>query len=107
MRVHLIKKRTLEDYVRSNAQARDSIENWYSLIKYADWNKPSDIMNTFNTADILGRGSERIVFNIGGNKYRLICKYKFGNKNVHLFVKWIGTHNEYTQLCNSGFQYMI
>lgn len=91
MKVHLIKKQTIEDFV----------------LKYADWNEPSDIVATFNSADILGKSSERVVFNIGGNNYRLICKYHFGITRVHLFIKWIGTHADYTKLCNEGKQFEV
>ncbi|WP_394367549.1 type II toxin-antitoxin system HigB family toxin [Mangrovibacterium lignilyticum] len=34
------------------------------------------------------KGSNRVVFNIGGNKYRVICQYYFGRQKVHLFIKW-------------------
>ena len=67
-----------------------------------DWNEPNNIISTFNSADILGKGSDRIIFNIGGNNYKLVCRYHFENMKVHLFVKWIGTHAEYTKLCNEG-----
>ncbi len=71
------------------------------------WKEPNEIITTFNSADILGNGSDRVVFNIGGSNYRLICKYHFGNTRVHFFVKWIGTHAEYSKLCNEGKQYEI
>ena len=107
MKIHLIKKQSVEDYVLKNARSRASFEIWFSIIKRVDWKEPNEIIATFNSADILGKGSERVVFNIGGNNYRLICKYYFGNTRVHLFVKWIGTHAEYTKLCNDGKQYDI
>jgi len=107
MKVHLIKKQTIENYVQKNARSRTSFEILLSIIKRVDWNEPNDIISTFNSADLLGKGSDRIVFNIGGNNYRLICRYHFGNRNVHLFVKWIGTHAEYSKLCNEGKQYEI
>lgn len=107
MKVHLIKKQTIEDYIFKNARSRASFEIWFSILKRADWNEPNEIISTFNRADIIGKGSERVVFNIGGNNYRLICKYHFGKMKVHLFVKWIGTHAEYTNLCNEGKQYDI
>ena len=107
MKVHLIKKQTIEDYVKKNAQSRASFEIWFSIIKQADWNEPNEIISTFNSADILGNSSERVVFNIGGNKYRMICRYFFGISKVHLFIKWIGTHAEYTKLCNERKQYEI
>lgn len=107
MIVHLIKKQTIEDYIHKNARSKESFEIWFSILNRADWNKPAEIISTFNSADILGKGSERVVFNIGGNNYRLICKYHFGNIKVHLFVKWIGTHAEYTRLCNERKQFEI
>lgn len=84
-----------------------SFEIWLSIIKRVDWSEPKEIIATFNSADILGKGSDRVVFNVGGNNYRLICKYHFGNTRAHLFIKWIGTHAEYTKLCNEGRQYEI
>jgi mRNA interferase HigB len=90
-----------------NARGRASFEIWLSIIKRVDWSEPNEITSTFNSADILGKGSNRVVFNIGGNNYRLICKYHFGNTRVHLFIKWIGTHAEYTKLCNDGMQYEV
>jgi mRNA interferase HigB len=107
MKVHLIKKQSIEEYVLKNARSRASFEIWVSIIKRVDWKEPNDIVTTFNSADIIGRGSDRVVFNIGGNNYRLICKYSFGNARVHLFIKWIGTHAEYTKLCREGNQYEI
>lgn len=64
-------------------------------------------MKTFGYADLLGNGSNRVVFNIAGNNYRLICGYKFGPNMVHLFVKWIGTHAEYDKLCSKNLQYTV
>jgi mRNA interferase HigB len=107
MKVHLIKKQTIEDYILKNARSKASFEIWLSILNRADWNGPKDIISTFKSADILGKRSERVVFNIGGNKYRLICKYHFGDMKVHLFIKWIGTHAEYTKLGNEGKQYEI
>ncbi len=107
MKVHLIKKQSIEEFVRKNARGKTSFENWLAVLKHVDWREPSDIISTFNSADILGKGFDRVVFNIGGNTYRMICKYHFGNTKVHLFVKWIGTHAEYTKLCERGEQYII
>ena len=64
-------------------------------------------MDTFGAADLLGNGSDRVVFNIAGNNYRMICKYHFGVNQVHLYVKWIGTHADYTELCKKNDQYTI
>lgn len=73
----------------------------------ADWTEPGDITETFRLADLLGNGSDRVVFDIAGNNYRMICKYHFGATRVHLYIKWIGTHAEYTQLCDDNKQYSV
>lgn len=107
MKVHLIKKQTIEDYALGQARSRVSFGIWLSALSGADWNKPEDIKATFGSADILGKSSSRAVFNIGGNNYRMICKYAFGRKQVHLFVCWIGTHAEYDELCDKEEQYTV
>jgi mRNA interferase HigB len=107
MKAHIIKKKTIEHYVRNNAQSRAGLNTWLNVMKNADWNEPLDIVISFNMADILGKGTNRVVFNIGGNKYRMICSYYFGKTRVHIFIRWIGTHAAYTKLCKEGLQYNI
>ena len=107
MRVHLIKKQTIEDFIADHAASKSSFENWVTVVKYADWDIPEDIQQTFGSADLLGNGSDRVVFNIGGNNYRMNCKYHFGITRVRLFVFWIGTHAEYDELCDRGEQYTV
>lgn len=107
MKVHLIKKQTILNFTDQHARARVSCEDWLRKIKIADWQQPEDIKETFNAADLLGKASHRVVFDIAGNNYRIICKYAFGGNEVHLFVCWIGTHSEYTKLCDANKQYTI
>lgn len=107
MRVHLIKRQTIEDFVKSNIQSRRSFEGWIEKLKYADWDLPIEIQDTFGSADLLGNGSNRVVFDIGGNHYRMICKYVFGERKVHLFVCWIGNHASYDKLCKKNEQFTV
>jgi len=107
MKVHLIKKQSIEGYVKNHAASRSSFTNWLNALKYSEWKTPGDILETFGSADLLGNASSRVIFNLGGNNYRMICKYAFGEKQVHLFVCWIGTHAEYTKICNEGKQHKI
>ena len=107
MTVHLIRKDTIELYSIQNAQSRDAFEEWMSKLKNADWETSSDMKSTFPSVDLLGNGSSRAVFDIGGNKYRLIGKYAFGEKQVHLFICWIGSHSEYDKLCKMNDQYTV
>ncbi len=107
MKVHLIKMQTIVDFTESNSKSRVPFEHWLTVLKYADWEDPKDIILTYNSADNLGSSSNRVVFNIGGNNYRMICKYAFGGKQVHLFVCWIGTHAAYDKICKENKQYTI
>ena len=106
MRVHLIKKQTVEDYARKFGY-KNSFEEWLTKVKYADWKTPQDIIKTYNSADLLGKGSHRVVFNIAGNNCRMICKFRFTRRRVHLFVCWIGNHAEYDELCKASMQYTV
>lgn len=107
MKVHLIKEKTIRLYALQNSRSRSSFEDWLSKIRRADWEIPADIKSTYPAADLLGKGSSRVVFDIGGNTYRMICKYGFGEMEVHLFVCWIGTHAEYDKLCKEERQYTV
>lgn len=107
MRVRLVKKKTINKFMLDNANSRSAFTEWLDKLKHANWVNTNDIKETYRTADIIGKRSNRIVFNIGGNNYRMICSFHFGRKNVHLFINWIGTHAEYTKLCDDNLQYNI
>ena len=107
MKVSLIKRKSIEDFALQNARSRSSFRIWLTLLKQADWNEPGDIADTYGSADLLGNGSNRVVFDIAGNNYRMICKYHFGITRLHLYIKWIGTHAEYTDLCDNNEQYTV
>jgi mRNA interferase HigB len=67
---------------------------WVSVVKSADWSKPTDIKDMFRSADILP--SDRVVFNIGGNKYRLVVAVHYRGKRV--CIRFVGTHAEYDRI---------
>ncbi len=100
MRVRLLRKDTIEDYATNHANSRIHFNNWLKLLKHADWDGPQDITTAF-AGNLLGAGSNRVIFDIGGNgrnSHRMICEYMFGIKLVRLYVNWIGTHEEYNAL---------
>ena len=107
MRINLIAKRSVDKYIRKNSQSRSSFYRWMEAIRKAEWDSPQDIIKTFGNAALLGKGTNRVVFNIGGNKYRMICSLFFGKRKVSLVIKWIGTHAEYTKLCLGNKQYSV
>jgi mRNA interferase HigB len=74
--------------------AEQPLRAWVHVVKSADWSKPTDVKQTFGSADILRNG--RAIFDIGGNKYRLVAAIHYRGKRV--YVRFIGTHREYDEI---------
>ena len=88
---------TLRTFWRSssaNAEAREPILAWYRHVLKADWAAPADVKREFGTASILRDG--RVVFNIAGNKYRLVAWINYPYRVV--YVRFVGTHAEYDRI---------
>lgn len=77
-----------------HADAKAPLEAWYSEAKAAKWRNPQDIKAQYRNASILKNG--RVVFNISGNKYRLIAAIRYDLQIV--FIRFIGTHRQYDQI---------
>lgn len=73
---------------RKRADAREPLLAWYRHALKADWRSPADVKRDFRTASILRDG--RVVYNIGGNKYRLVVWINFAYRVV--YVRFVGTH---------------
>ncbi len=65
-----------------------------SYVTIANWSNLSEIRETYNDVDFVG--NDRYVFNIGGNKYRLVAMIHFSTRTV--YVRFIGTHKEYDKM---------
>ena len=74
--------------------AKASLEAWHAEALKADWCSPQDIKSKFRSASILKKG--RVVFNIAGNKYRLVVAIDYVRKIC--FVKFVGTHKQYDKI---------
>jgi mRNA interferase HigB len=94
--MHVIsRKKLIEFYEKADFKdAKGPLEAWYHEAKHAQWASPSDIRGHYRSASIL-KGN-RVVFNIAGNKYRLIVKINYDSKTV--FVRFIGTHRDYDKI---------
>lgn len=79
---------------RAYADAKEPVLAWYRHVLRADWAKPSDVKADFGNASILRDG--RAVFNIGGNKYRLVVWINYAYRVV--YVRFIGTHAGYDRI---------
>lgn len=89
--MRIIAKRTLKDFWAKEPAAKVALEAWHAEAKDAQWSAPAEVKASYGTASILKDG--RVVFNIGGNKYRLVVwiNYEF----FTIYVRFVGTHKEY------------
>ena len=93
--VQIIAKRTLRQFWERHARAEIPLRAWYSIVDRSEWQGPSDVKTIFGTTvDFIG--DNRLIFDIGGNKYRLVVHVSYAYKRV--LVKFIGTHAEYDKI---------
>lgn len=94
--MRIISVGTLRDFwTRPGRQdAEQPLRTWIHVVRGAEWSKPGDVKSTFRTADILKGG--RAIFDIGGNKYRLIAAIHYRGKRV--YIRFVGTHAEYDKI---------
>jgi mRNA interferase HigB len=95
--MRVIAKRTLREFWQSSPQYADAqgpIEAWHAETLKASWRNPQEVKAQFRSASVL-KGS-RLVFNIGGNKYRLVVAVDYARETC--FVKFIGTHEQYDSI---------
>ena len=92
--MRVIAKRTLRAFWADHPDASAPLQAWYSEARRAEWKTPHDIKARYASASILP--GDRVVFNIGGNKYRLICHVRYDLQIV--FVRFVGAHAEYDKV---------
>ena len=93
--MQIIAKRTLREFWERHTQSEVPLKAWFYFVQGADWSTPQDVKNDFGTTvDFIG--DNRIIFNIGGNNYRLIVHVAYRFKRV--LIKFVGTHQEYDEI---------
>jgi mRNA interferase HigB len=92
--VNVVALRTLQAFWTLHPQAQAPLSQWYDVAKQAEWRTPQDIREDFNTVDFVS--DNRVIFDIGGNKYRLVARIAY--KYKQLLVKFVGTHSEYDRI---------
>lgn len=89
--MRIIAVKTLRDFWEQNADAEQPLKSWYFIAKQADWATPAEIKAQFRNASFVG--NNRVVFNIHGNKYRLVTAVNYPYRVM--YVRFIGTHRAY------------
>jgi len=92
--MQILAKSALRRFWERHKQAETPLKLWYAVVSDAKWANYADLKATFGTADIIG--DSRVIFNIGGNKYRLVARISFAYGRV--MVKFIGTHKDYDDI---------
>ena len=92
--VNVIKRQTLIDFWEAHQDSKKYLSTWFMTCKKADWKSYHELQRDFPEAFPVG--DNRVVFDIKGNKYRLVARVLFTFKQVQ--IKWIGTHAEYDKI---------
>jgi mRNA interferase HigB len=91
---NIIARRTLNEYAESYPEAKIALQRWYYELVEADFKNFNELKRVYVNASLVA--DERVVFNICGNKYRLVVRINFRFKAIQ--VKWFGTHTEYDKI---------
>ena len=89
--MRIIAKRALRDFWSREPRAEQPLKTWYAIARKADWASPADVKSAYGNASIVG--NDRVVFSIGGNRYRLIVRFNYARRIG--YVRFLGTHSEY------------
>ena len=94
--MRVIARRTLREFWErpGHRDAEQPLRAWFAEARRATWRGPAEIKATYRNASFVG--NDRVVFNVGGNKYRLVVAVKYSARIV--FVRFVGTHEEYDEI---------
>jgi len=93
--MRVFSRKALREFIEAgHAGAEMALDNWFHIAKKAKWQNPQQIKQIYPNASIIA--NNRVVFNIKGNQYRLVCaiRYEIG----FMFIRFIGTHAEYDKI---------
>ncbi len=92
--MRVIAKKILREFWEKHNDAEDQLKTWFKETSKAKWKTPTDIKQEYAKASILKQS--RVVFNICGNKYRLIVEINYLRQWI--FIRFIGTHTDYDKI---------
>lgn len=88
--MHIITRKRLIEFAKKHSDAQAPLIHWYTIVSKTDYASFVDLRTTFPSADQVDRFT---VFNIGGNKYRLVAAIHYNRKKV--YIRHVLTHPEY------------
>ncbi len=88
--------KTLRDFWTNYPEAEKPLRTWHKLVSAARWKTTNELKRAFGTnVDFVG--DSRVIFDIGGNKYRLIVRVVY-DPFYRVMIKFVGTHEEYDKI---------
>jgi mRNA interferase HigB len=93
-KVRIISKKILREFWEKHSDSQEQLKSWFQETSAIEWRNPSQIKVDYPSASFLA--DNRVVFNIKGNKYRLIVKINYEYNMV--WIRFIGTHAEYDKI---------
>jgi mRNA interferase HigB len=92
--MRIISRRTLREFWEKHPDAAVPLQTWYADVARADWKSPADIKAIYHNASIVA--NNRVVFNIKGNRYRLVVVVIY--QHAVVYIRFVETHKEYERI---------
>lgn len=92
--MRVISKKILREFWEKHVDSEQQLKSWYQETSVAEWKSPKQIKKDYPSASFLA--DNRVVFNIKGNKYRLVVRINYEYRMV--WIRFIGTHAEYDKI---------
>ncbi|MGZ3919768.1 MAG: type II toxin-antitoxin system HigB family toxin [Bacteroidia bacterium] len=92
--MHIISRLKLIEFWKKHPDSETPLKLWFKKSEQAKWKNINDLKKDFSTADYVG--NDRVVFDIKGNKYRIIVLVFFTGQKM--FIRFVGTHEEYDKI---------
>lgn len=91
--MRIISRKILRDFweIPAHKDAEQPLKSWFKIASEADWATPAEIKTQFGNASFIGKN--RVVFNIAGNKYRLVVAVNYPYRII--YIRFVGTHKKY------------
>lgn len=90
----IITKAKFISFYELETKAKEPLLKWYNEVLFSDWQDFHSMKQTFNSVDSVG--NDRFVFNVAGNKYRIVAMIHFSKRTIYL--RFVGTHKQYDKI---------
>ncbi|MYE55187.1 MAG: type II toxin-antitoxin system HigB family toxin [Chloroflexi bacterium] len=92
--MRIISKKPLREFWERHADVASTLNDWHKAVRQEEWDSPVELLANHPNARIIG--NDRAVFNIRGNRYRLVVSVNYQYKII--YIRFIGTHAEYDRI---------